>query len=153
MADPLSLTGTAVGILSLGIQVSSGIMNYYSEWKDQDSDIQTTYQMIEQLSSTLSLLSSKLQSESLSQCDTAGHVLSSIELCEGGILKLQARLVKIKAREPDPRAKMAELALGKLQAQGERLLYPFKQGMLGKLQDSVSELRHNLGSALQVLDL
>jgi hypothetical protein len=56
-------------------------------------------------------------------------------------------------KEPDASAKMADLAVAKLQRQGKKLLYPFKQGTLGKFRDSVSELRDNLVPALQALNL
>ncbi|TGZ80770.1 hypothetical protein EX30DRAFT_341387 [Ascodesmis nigricans] len=39
MADPLSVAGTAVGIVSLGITVLQGLTTYYSDVKDQDNDI------------------------------------------------------------------------------------------------------------------
>jgi hypothetical protein len=90
MADPLSLTGTVVGIASLGIQVSNGIIQYYNQWKDYDSDINSTYQMVDQLRTTFSLLENKLKSEILLERDAANQVLPGIKLCEGGIVELQA---------------------------------------------------------------
>lgn len=90
MADPLSLTGTVVGIVSLGIQVSNGIIQYYNQWKNYDSDINSTDQMVDQLRTTFSLLENKLKLEILLERDAANQILSGIKLCEGGIVELQA---------------------------------------------------------------
>ena len=153
MADPLSLAGTIVGIVSLGIQVSNGIIQYYNTWKDFDSDVQSTYRILDQLRTTFCLLETKLKADVLLDRDTTNQVYTGIQSCEKGILELQARLEKIKAKEPDLSAKMTGLAVAKLQRQGKKLLYPFKQGTLGKLRDSVSDLRDNLAPAILALNL
>jgi hypothetical protein len=152
-ADPLSLTGTVVGIVSLGVQVSSGIIQYYNQYKDFYSDTKSTYPTVEQLRTTFSQLETKLKSDILLDRDAANQVSSGIQMCEGRIVELQARLAKIKTKEPAASEKRANLRVAKLQKQGKKILYPLRQGPLGKLRDSISELRDNLASALHALNL
>ncbi|KAJ8122871.1 hypothetical protein ONZ43_g1048 [Nemania bipapillata] len=56
MADPFSLTGTAVGIVSLGIQVAQSLYNYYTALKSQDSDIAYTRKKLNSLLEILDCL-------------------------------------------------------------------------------------------------
>jgi hypothetical protein len=56
----MEAVGTAVGIASLGIQVCQGLLSYYSDWKDYNSDVSSTYDAITDLGKTLILLKSTL---------------------------------------------------------------------------------------------
>jgi hypothetical protein len=40
------LTGTAVGIVSSGIQASNRITQFYNQWKEFSSDAQSTYRTV-----------------------------------------------------------------------------------------------------------
>lgn len=153
MSDPLSVTAGVAGVLSFGIQVCNGVTNYYDHWKSYDEDVKTTYEMIDQLSGTFSLVSQKVDSNLLKRRPAASQIRSSIKACESGILALENRLNKIKAQEPNLATTKHEMAAGELKRQGKRLLYPFKQGTLGKLKDVVGELRDKLAPALAVLSL
>lgn len=61
MADPLSFTGTAVGIVSLVLSVWNGLLQYYSAWKDFDNDVLDIYNRLEDLSKTFKLLGSVIK--------------------------------------------------------------------------------------------
>ena len=39
MTDPLSVAGSVVGVISLGIQVTTSLVNFYNSYKGQESDI------------------------------------------------------------------------------------------------------------------
>lgn len=58
MGDPLSTVASAVGIVSLGLQVCQGIVQYYSHWKDYTVDIASTYELVGQLRGIFEALSS-----------------------------------------------------------------------------------------------
>jgi hypothetical protein len=49
MADPISAAGTAVGIISLGLQVSQGLIKYYTHFKAHDKEIADTVSRSEAL--------------------------------------------------------------------------------------------------------
>jgi hypothetical protein len=150
MGDALGVAGTAVGIVSLGLQVCQGIIDYYSSWKDYNSDVADTYKLVDQLNSTFALLRDAFQlsksggsSLGLAAAEQAERCIGS---CEGGIAALEKLLTKIKIKEPHGGRK-------KLEAQGMRFLYPFRQGTLGKLRDAVLEMRDSLNPVLHVLNM
>lgn len=46
MADLVGALGTAVGVVSLGIQVCQGLSSYYSAYKGRNSKIDNVYEKI-----------------------------------------------------------------------------------------------------------
>jgi ankyrin repeat domain-containing protein 50 len=141
LALPLSLAGVVMLAIycrldfakgrqvSLGITVAQGLVDYYGAWKDCGDDIKSTLASLQDLSSILDILRSKL---SLSQ-RLQGHEIQlekTISSCTDPIIKLHNKLKKIQNN-------------GK-QSQFERLRYPFRRGTIGKLQDLITELRGNL---------
>ena len=153
MADPLSITGTAIGIISLGVQACQGIIQYYNQWKDFDKDVASMYASIDQLNRLFRLIEEKLDANSFSRLLSVHEINSSIKKCEKGILELKRRLEKIKSKEPLGTLPKKTVILLQLQEQGKRLLYPFQQGTLGKLRDTISELRDNLNPILHVVQM
>ena len=144
MADPLSVVGTAAGIVSLGLQVSQGLIEYYNQWKHFDADVNAMYASVEQLDRGFQLVGAKLKTNDFAMLSAAHDAEVSIRLCEGGILELKRRLEKIKSKEPPEVLRRKDAFLYDLKKQGKRLLYPFQKGTIGKLRDVVSELRDGL---------
>lgn len=153
MGDPLSAASSIAGIISIGLTVTGGLVRYYSAWKGYDEDIAITTQAIARLDANLQLLKDSIQSNIAQGYRAAEEVNASITQCETGILKLQKLLEKIKTKEPGlPRPKENEF-MKKLGDQGQRILYPFRQGTLGKLRDVVSELSDNVAPAVHALQM
>lgn len=152
MGDPFSAAGSAVGIVSLGLQVCQGIITYYSRWKDYTAETRSTYESVEQLRGIFDALRVTLESNPLENGSVAEKVRSSIEMCEGGILTLRKRLEKIRINHSEEELRNLNIRR-KLEVQGKRLIYPFRQGTLGKLRDAVLELRDNLIPALHALNM
>jgi hypothetical protein len=46
MADPLSITAGVVGLISFGIQVTGALVDYYSAYEDQDSEVARTIEKL-----------------------------------------------------------------------------------------------------------
>jgi hypothetical protein len=136
MVDP-------VGVISLGITVSQGILAAVASWKSFDKDISTAVKQIEDLNATLNILSSNLQDFPLSGLDAA-FVESKIESCKDGIAKLQTALSKLQGCG----AENGQSSESKRRLQ--QLLFPLKQGGFKELRDTVRELQQRLGLALQV---
>jgi ankyrin repeat domain-containing protein 50 len=136
MADPFSVAGSVVGVASLGITVAQGLVDYYGAWKGCGDDIKSTLASLQDLSSILNILRSKLSQSQRLQ----GHEIQlekTIGSCTDVIAKLDNKLKKIQKN-------------GK-QSQFERLRYPFRRGTIGKLQDLITELRGNLQLLLEVV--
>ena len=143
MADIL---GTAVGVVSLGIQVCNGLVQYYSAYKDYDENVKTTVSQIEDLSNILTVLQSTLHARVPDPVQLK-IVEDSIASCSNGIGVLKKKLEKVKNVESPPTLREY------LKSQARRMIYPFKESTLAKLRETVSELRQNLGLAIHTLQL
>jgi len=138
------VAGSAVGVISLGIQVCQGLLQYYGAWKDVREDVASMCSSVENLAGTLTVLEQTVKDKSLSG-DTK-NVQSSIAACETGIQELQRKLIKVQKVQGSD-------TISKLHDQGRRLLYPFRESTLIKLKEIVSDIRANLNLAVDTLHL
>jgi hypothetical protein len=151
MSDPFSAAASAVGIISLGLQVCSGIVTFYSQWKDYDDDIVSTCELIIRLQALLETTESVLSP--IPSGPTVNQAWGHIYAAEASIHKLQARLEKIKVKLGKDDPSLIYKTFRKIDKSRRQLLYPFQQGTLGKLRDAALETRNHLATALQVLDV
>ena len=144
--EPLGASSGAAGLISLGITVCQGLLDYYRSWKDAEDQVAHMYESIEGLVETFTLLQSALNFEAFTP--TAVHkVEKSIRSAEIGLQSLRKKLDKIQLTPSEPgwRAKgMAQL---------RRTLFPFKESTLAKLKELGVELRQDLSLALEVLQI
>ena len=140
MGDPYSVVAGAAGIVSLGLTVCSGLLEYYGSWKDSPSDIVTMCESLEALTKTFQLLDEKVRHPLLDRA-SVDRVTESIISCAAGVQKLKSKLDKI----CDVKAGMS--------AHLQRAQYPFRQKTLMSLHQTVSDLRSNLGLAASTLQL
>jgi len=146
MAEALGIVSGAAGLVSLGITLCQGLLDYYGSWKDADNEVLTTYNSIEDLTKMFLLMTQTLASSDL-KLDTVVKVEESIALCKDGIATLQRKLYKVQ-RHP-----LASVVGPRSQSQVWKLLYPFKKSTLVKMQEIVGDLRDNLHIALTVLGM
>jgi ankyrin repeat domain-containing protein 50 len=149
MSDPLSIAGGAVGVISLGIQVIQGLVTYLQEWKSQDADIATTVLHLEDLKRTLEHLNSVLNDSNMPTENTGllQHLEQLARRVEGGIDELQAALSKFRKNAP------SEEKLARIKVVFRSFQYPFKKDVLKSLINTVRDMRLNLSTALQILNL
>lgn len=100
MADPFSITGSAVGVISLGLTVFSGLLQYYGDWKDSEKDIAATYTSIEGLTKAFMLIKDTLEGQSFRRDMVAG-VTESLSSCSAGVKRLETKVAKIRRATPD----------------------------------------------------
>ena len=99
MTDPLSFTASAAGLVSLGLTVSSGLLNYYGAWKDQHSNVSTMCESLEALIRTFELLDEKVRHPLLDR-KSVDRVTDSIISCAAGVQGLNSKLDKIRNAKP-----------------------------------------------------
>jgi hypothetical protein len=78
--------GTALGSISLGIEVCKGILAYYHDWNEHEADIKQTSYKIDVLCRTLSHLSDVLQKGS--QTPLTVHAQGCLTTCRDDIQRL-----------------------------------------------------------------
>ncbi|KAI6805580.1 hypothetical protein KC332_g6212 [Hortaea werneckii] len=142
----MEVAGSAVGIASLGVQVCQGLLSYYNDCKDYESDISGTRASIADLHDTLVLLEENLNAGSIDEKRRA-RVFSCLQSCNSGLQDLRTKLDELK------KYSKPEGLRQKARAEFQKALYPFRKDTLGKLRGNVADVRERLKLALQVLQL
>ncbi|KAI7343490.1 hypothetical protein KC354_g15620 [Hortaea werneckii] len=142
----MEVAGSAVGIASLGITICQGLLSYYNDCKDYESDISGTRASIEDLCGTLVLLKENLDAGGLDDKRTA-QVSSCLKSCNSGLQDLGTKLDELKKySKPEGLRQRARAEL-------QKAVYPFRKDTLDKLRGNVADVRERLKLALQVLEL
>jgi hypothetical protein len=150
MTDPLSGTGSAIGVISLGLSVCQGIISYCGSWKDHDYEIRSLSNKACGLKDTLGLLQKLVRHDGPVDAENNGSVYADVEdkvlACTAEIDKLNETLQQCRGRDQQPSSSLR----GKLRAQGKRAVYPFQRASLLSPKDTLESLQMNLDTALQV---
>ncbi|KAJ6027441.1 NACHT nucleoside triphosphatase [Penicillium canescens] len=148
MADPIAIASGIVGLLSLGIQVTQSLVDFYTAYKDQDTDVAKIAQNLDNLQGTFRSLDVAVR-DRRSQADTQ-ELFEEVEKatlrCDKIIKELHIECQKFQK----------DLAAGfkaRIHVAGRRAAYPFRKSTLQKLEKDVGEIRENLSFALDVLQL
>ncbi|KAK6843372.1 hypothetical protein PG987_004232 [Apiospora arundinis] len=146
MADPLSIAGSAVGIISLGIQVTQSLFDYYTALRYQHSDAAHAAERLDSLSELLGRLYHHCQSRKFraDEADSVRRIESLLQECQEFIQELQGEADKFK----DTPATNIQSAV-KITAR--RVTYPFRKSTLEKLDEDIVEITDRLKLALQIL--
>ena len=148
MAEALGVAGSVVGIISLGIQLTHGLLKYYGSWKDQDTVVEDMCISLENLSGSLTVLEKALQSPARFDKSIKDSVEKNINAMHGNMRKLEEELRKVRdAESPKVGVRSA------MRRHVRRAFYPFKEETLSKIKQVVAEAHLNLDLALQVLQM
>ena len=147
MSDPLSVAGSAVGIISMSLTVLQGLIQYYVSWKDYSQHVDRLVKSLQMFLQTLELLNETITG-SCFEAKIVAHVEKSINSCQDGVNSLQKKLDKVQSIALPDRP-----IYSKILTQGRRLLYPFKESTLTKLQEIISELKDNLTLVMRTLSM
>jgi hypothetical protein len=148
MAESLGVAGSVVGIISLSMQISEGLLKYYRSWKDQDNAVSDLCASLESLSESLTILSTAIQPPVKFGKAVKNDVEKNVDRMSGTLKKLKDELEKIKGTQtPKPGARAT------MRRHVRRALYPFREETLNKMQRAIDNARSDLDLALQVLQM
>jgi hypothetical protein len=139
--------GTALSVVSLGIQVFHGLISYYESWKSYEQDIGRTHNALAVNLNTLEALQNAFSKTTSAPFHAQAHAEEIILSCRSGIQSLQKKLEKIQP------CQIPDSSWSKIQSHGRRAFYPFRESTLSKLREIVADLRDDLTLALQVLQM
>ncbi|KAJ8123073.1 hypothetical protein O1611_g9683 [Lasiodiplodia mahajangana] len=138
--------GTAVGVVSLALQVSQGLLDYYQAWEGYSDDVRQAYNCIADLNKTFALLENRLRS--MRTVDPGSNILNRVTecltACTCEVQHLERKLTKLHKVTPEGFAQKAHAGV-------LRLSYPFRASTLEKLKEIVHDLMGHLKLAIQVL--
>lgn len=145
MADPFSVTGSAVGVVSLAIQVCKGLVWYINTARGADDRLSQIAAQTEYLATLLEWLesvSSKLNPGGLQAVTQEGVIA-----CADALEKIREKLAS------SPGGKNGSNPGQQLRSLKRRLSYPFKQGDIEFYKSALDSVQQNLSFALQILEM
>lgn len=146
MADPFSVTGTAVGITSLGIQTFQLLYQYYSKAVGYHEDIDKVVQQVAGLRDVLIALQRTTDRFSTDEQVPSSQLSAALISCQGTLVDLNEMTAKCCASRHNQ-------SWQKLQNIKRRLAWPFKKATVKELQAHLSIFQDNLVLALQCVGL
>ncbi|KAI1457538.1 hypothetical protein F4805DRAFT_428169 [Annulohypoxylon moriforme] len=147
MADALSVTGAAVGIVSLGIQVCQGLISYYRSIEGRKQELTDGLREVQNLLVVFSSLNGILpQVNQRRPCDF-NIIRECLEDSEKTLQELQLRLDNLKSSSTSSKIK------NRMKETGRTALYHFVRDKLVSLRQTLHQLLHNLNLALTITSM
>lgn len=146
MGDPLSIAGSAAGIISIALTACQGIFTYYESYHTQSQDVCDAMQKLQLLVHSLSILQDCIPKISASQ-EAITHVERCISFCRDATSRLECFVQKYR-QHPSP-ATMKE----KLHICEQKILFPFRKSTLKNLSATICDFQDSLNTALLIAQL
>jgi ribosomal protein L18 len=148
MGDPLSIAAGAAGLLSLGLQSTEYLYNFYIAFRDQHQELARITDHLGSLLESLQIIDEilRVRTRRSNEQSIIQNIETSITRSEDIIHALQDESNKFKKEPADNWKEKAVIV-------GRRAAYPFKRSTVEDLGDDVNDFRDNLSVALQALQL
>ena len=142
--DGLSVAGSVAGIISLGIQVTQSLAEYYEAYKRRESYIAATAAKLAKLLRLFESLQSQLTSRKFRAVEKSllDDIEGSIRMCEDNIRDLEITIKKFNISAGNSNRAVLRA----------KVLYPLKESTLRKLDVDIDEIVSYLSLALAVLE-
>nr|XP_036583844.1 uncharacterized protein CTRU02_05975 [Colletotrichum truncatum]KAF6793103.1 hypothetical protein CTRU02_05975 [Colletotrichum truncatum] len=142
------ILGTVVGVVSLGIQLCSGINTYLEGVQCRKEDIESTVRKVEFLKSIID----QIQGDEgrLAPTNTNDAVLKAMSNARVELLLLDEFIGKVYANDSST---TPETFRGKIKGQTQKFLYPFRRDHLDRLNGRLDAANDALQAALQTLQI
>ena len=95
--------GTAIGLISLGMQIFKGLVSYYDSWNTCHKDIESTSKSIADLSQTLEGILAFQETQADKKDGAKDQVRSIITRCQASVSTLAKQLQKFESKSLDLR--------------------------------------------------
>ncbi|USP72856.1 hypothetical protein yc1106_00130 [Curvularia clavata] len=143
MGDPFSVAGTAVGIISLGIQTCQILYKYCSDFKSFPRDVELVQRQIKGLQGILEGLYEVKERLEIDNHVPSSQLNMALKECEETLHELQKMAEKRIPTSP------SEGIQAKARVIKERALWSYKKEDLKEVQSSLARFQSNLSLALQ----
>jgi hypothetical protein len=145
-ADPFSIAGSAVGVISLSITICQGLISYIDTAKDAEARTSQISARLDSLADELERLQGVVNALRSSPC--ASSLGSVIMACATAIENIRKKLGKLST--PHGGATPIRERFRDIK---RRLLYPFKQEDIIYWKDVLRDVQQDLQTALLTLSL
>lgn len=149
MSDPLSITASVAGLVSLGIQVVGGITKYLEAVREHKTDVASVKTQVVRTQDLLTLVV-KVAAKAEPNHSTTAAFLKDAASIQPELQALEELVRKLDAAQlPQPNHDV----LGKVYVQAKKLTYPFHRPTMDRLQSQLARVNLMLQAALQISGL
>ncbi|KAF5005546.1 hypothetical protein FDECE_8017 [Fusarium decemcellulare] len=148
MAEPVGITGTAVGIVSLGLQLYTGISDYLDAVKGRDEDLRHAKELAKTLQASLRAIDDTMKNAKYDSTVAKDAVEECKSSCETEFKALGALLKHLQGPVIAPVDRIAQ-AKRSLQ----KWTYPFNKRDIVRLENRLSSTNGVLQTALMTLQM
>ncbi|KAI0384961.1 hypothetical protein F5Y04DRAFT_202201 [Hypomontagnella monticulosa] len=146
MAEPVGVTGTAVGIVSLCLQIYSSLNEYLTDFRDRDAYVNKALEHLSRLRDLVGVIEPAVLAIQNEHDTPSQTVLQCLRSCEVEILLLNTEIQKHSlAATTSPWQKLREMK--------KKLEFPFARSDLEKLAGRLDRINNSLSLALHGLGL
>ncbi|KAI8946572.1 hypothetical protein F4801DRAFT_593242 [Xylaria longipes] len=135
MADPVGVARTAVGVVSLGLQVYSGLKQYLDDFNSRDERVSIALAYLDQLKAAVVVIDAATHSLQAQHQAPADVVLSCLRSC----------LEFIPSRQSSIKGKMKQIK--------KKLEFPFQISSIEEIENSLKRIIDQLSIVLHDLEL
>ena len=148
MADPISLAGFGVGVISLGLQVCGSITKYLIDLKCRDEDISSARRQVKDTSAILQLIVTSISRFRPDQHIPTTGVEACLRSCEEELKALESHVAEISG------ANVAGTSFkDRVKIKNKKLTYSFNRENLQQLEARLASVNAILQLALQSLGM
>lgn len=137
----MELAGTAVGIISLGLQVCQGIVSYSQAWRGYDEDIQNARNKATALRMPLKTLRDTIEELQQTRPEVAADL-------EEQAMSMQSSIEKLKKVVDRFKPAQSEAFPDKVRAQLKKGVYYFQKDTLQDVQNHLDQIQNVLQTSL-----
>lgn len=141
MGDPLSVAGTAVGIISLGLTVCNAIVDYGRAYRAFGEDIQNVKSKAESIGENLEILRDAIEYTRIAQPETAIVLSNKIIRIESALRRLESKINRY-----GPSVSPESLARKTF----KKTTYPFRKDDFRDLVADLNSVQDDLQVALEM---
>ncbi|KAM0420773.1 hypothetical protein ACHAPT_011434 [Fusarium lateritium] len=148
MSDPLSVAGSAAGIISLGIQVCKGLAEYADAVRGRQQDVGDGMDEVRSLLAVFKSLEQTITRIETDSPKNARSLLEHLRQAEGKLQSLEEVLIEVGIP-----VNASSSIKGKMKETYRAAIYPMKKSKLEGARKNVQSVLSILTTALQTVDL
>lgn len=143
MSDPLSVAGSAVGIVSIGLQVCKNIVSYCEAWRGYNEDIQRIASKARELQLPLQQLHYLIADPHLDDPEI-------LEDLERKALGLERTVVKLRQTIDRLKPVLSDSVPDQIRTQMKKASYPFRKDTLREIANDLDGMQITLQTTLSM---
>ncbi|KAJ9149793.1 hypothetical protein NKR23_g4090 [Pleurostoma richardsiae] len=155
--DPISITGTAAGLVSLGLQVVDGMTTYLNAVKGRKGDLDAATQQVQNLQNLIKVIERNVQTLKVEHQEPTAAVEGCMRDCTKQLGSFRDLIVKLADVSPPPAASSAPPArltiTEAIKEMKKKAVYPFQRSKIEMLEKRLCNVVSALDSALAILNL